>query len=154
MKKVLLAMSTSGYSPEAAEYAIQAARQQKAHLICTYIIDAEIPDAVSSWLIYIGFMGDEPSKEYRNIIQKEYKTRARETLAEVRQLAGKHNLYMESFILQGQLVAEILKLAKEIKASLIVINKPNLANFSRFLNGTNLNELKKKAPCEVKIIGE
>lgn len=152
MKKVLLIISTSGYSPEAVAQAIKIARESSGSLCCCYIIDQEVPDAVSSWLIYLGFMGDEPSEDYRNVILNEYKSRAKESLSEISQQAAKAGITAESFILKGPLVTETIKLATEIGAEVIVIDKPAHAYFSRTRHGSVIEKLKKEAPCPVEVI--
>lgn len=153
MKKILLIISTAGYSPEAVEHALKLARDTSGDLYCCYIIDQEVPDAVSSWLIYLGFMGDEPSEDYRNVILNEYKSRAKESLAEISQMAAKEGIKVESFILKGSLFEETIKLAKEIGAELIVIDKPAHTYFSRILHGSAIEKLKEEASCPVEVIG-
>jgi nucleotide-binding universal stress UspA family protein len=153
MKKVLLVISTTGYSPEAVAHALKITRESAGNLYCCYIIDQEIPDAVSSWLIYLGFMGDEPSEDYRNVILAEYKSRAKESLAEISQLASKEGIKTESFIIKGPLVVETIKLATEIGADVIVIDKPAHAYFSRTMHGSAIEKLKKEAACPVEVIG-
>ena len=152
MKKILLVMSTSGYSPEAANYAVRECKKNDSELLACYIIDAEVPDAVSSWMIYVGFMGDEPSEDYKNVVLAEYKDRAQETLDEVTQLAQDENVAIKTYILEGSLVENAVKIAKENNADLIVINKPQQVDFSRLLHGSTIEALKKKAPCPVKVI--
>ena len=153
MEKILLIMSTSGYEPEAVEYALQTAEKESAQLISCYIIDAEIPEAVSSWLIYVGFMGDEPSEDYRNVVLQEYKQRAQETLDEVGKLAETRNIKVYSFILEGSLLEQAIKITKESEADLIVIKKPQQIDFGRFLHGSIIDDLKKRVPCPVKVVG-
>lgn len=145
-------MSTSGYSPEATNYAIRECKKNKSKLLACYIIDAEVPDAVSSWMIYVGFMGDEPSEDYKNVVLAEYKDRAQETLDEVTQMAESENVAIETFILEGSLVENAIKIANENSADLIVINKPQQVDFGRLLHGSVMETLKKKAPCPVKIV--
>ena len=154
MDTILLVISTSGFSPEAMEYALQEAKRRAASISCYYIIEDEIPDAVSSWLIYIGFMGDEPSSVYRNIIQQEYKQRAAETLEEARQIAAKQQIPIEAFVVEGNFIEQILEIAEKLKAVLIVTHKPMHVDFIRLIHGSKLDELKKRAPCEVKVVGE
>ncbi len=154
MKKILLIMSTSGYSPETVTYAIQKCKKNNAKLFTCYIIDAEIPDAVSSWMIYVGFMGDEPSEDYRNIVLEEYKQRARETLDEVSELAKANDVPIQISIIEGGLLENAIAIAREEKVDLIVINKTKRIDFSRFLHGSVIEELKKQAPCPVEVIGK
>ena len=154
MEKILLILSTSGYEPEVVEYVLHRAKKESAQLLSCYIIDAEIPETVSSWLIYVGFMGDEPSEDYRNIVLKEYKQRAQETLNEVSKLAEKQNIKVESVILEGSLLDKAVQIAIKCKADLIVIKKPQQFDFGRLLHGSVIEELKKQAPCLVHVVGK
>ena len=152
MKKFLLIMSTSGYSPETVTHAIQKCKENNAELLACYIIDAEIPEAVSSWMIYVGFMGDEPSEDYRNIVLEEYKDRARETLEELSELAKADNISIQVSILEGGLLENTIAIAKKENVDLIVINKTKRTDFSRLLHGSVIEDLKKQAPCPVEVI--
>lgn len=152
MKKILLILTSSGASQELIAYALKVTKEKLGYLFGCYIIDSEVPDAVSSWLIYVGFMGDEPSGDYQNVILKEYKYRAEEKLAEIQKLADRECIEFESIILQGSFIEQVLKLVTDLKPELILIEKPQVLDFTRFLRKSIIEELKKQIPCEVEIV--
>ncbi len=82
MNRIVLLLSGGGRLANAADAAADAARQEGAEVVVLYVIDQEVPASVSSWLIYVGFMGDVPSDDYRHTILKEYCRRAQEDLDE------------------------------------------------------------------------
>jgi len=154
MKKILLLISTSGYSPETVEQAFKIAEKESAALIGCFIIDAEIPDAVSSWMIYLGFMGDEPSGDYRTVILQEYKLRAKEMLDEIEKSARIRHINIESLIVEGHLLEQAIKIARERKVDLIVTNRPQRMDFERLLHRSVIEELIKSSPCPVIVVGK
>jgi len=154
MKKILLLISTSGYSPETVEHAFNIAEKESAELIACFIIDAEIPDAVSSWMIYLGFMGDEPSGDYRTVILQEYELRAKEMLDEIEKSARTRHINIESLIVEGHLLEQAIKIARERKVDLIVTNIPQRMDFERLLHRSVIEDLIKMSPCPVTVVGK
>ena len=45
-----------------------------------YILNEDIPEEVSSWMLYTGFLGEKPTEDVVNAIKNEMKIRAEERL--------------------------------------------------------------------------
>ncbi|MCK5740017.1 universal stress protein [bacterium] len=154
MKTLLFVISSSGTSIEAIDAAFEEATKTPSRLICVYIIDKEVPDAVSSWMIYIGFMGDELSEEYHSVVLEEYKIRARETLTEIRDKAKSKQVSIETDLIEGQFVETVLEQAEKYEADLILLDQLRHVDLKAFLKKGPADEITKKAKCEVLVIGK
>jgi len=152
MKKILLLLPNTGFSQKTVETALKLAKERKAELLSCYVVDERLPESVSSWMIYIGFMGDKPSEEYREVILKEYRKRADADIEEVRKMASKEAIEVRSFLKEGNWAEETVKLAEEEKVELIVTSKPKEGQMGKFFFGSALEELVKKAPCDVRVV--
>lgn len=154
MKTLLFVISSSGTSVEAIDAAFAEAEKASARLVCLYVIENDVPDAVSSWMIYIGFMGDELSEEYHSVVLEEYKIRARETLAEIQEKAASKEISIETHLIEGPFVETVLEQAEKYKADLIVLDQLRHVDLKAFLHKGPADEITKKAKCEVLIIGK
>lgn len=152
MKKILLLLPTTGFSAKTVETAFELAREQGAELISCYVVDERLPESVSSWMIYIGFMGDKPSEEYRDVILKEYRKRAETDIEEVKRMASGEGIEIRSFLKEGDWAEETVKLAEEEKVELIVTSKPKEGQMGKLFFGSALEELLKSAPCDVTVV--
>jgi nucleotide-binding universal stress UspA family protein len=152
MKKILLLLPNTGFSQKTVETAFQLAKEQKAELISCYVVDERLPESVASWMIYIGFMGDKPSEEYREVILKEYRKRAEADIEEVKRMASGEGIEIRSFLKEGDWAEETVKLAKEEGVGLIVTSKPKEGQMGKLFFGSALEELMKIAPCDVRVV--
>lgn len=152
MKKILLLLSNTGFSQKTVETAFELAKEQKAELISCYVVDERLPESVSSWMIYIGFMGDKPSEEYRKVILKEYRKRAETDIEEVEKMASREGIEIRSFLKEGSWAEETVKLVEAEMVELIVTSKPKEGQMGKLFFGSALEELTKKAPCDVRVV--
>jgi nucleotide-binding universal stress UspA family protein len=143
-----------GQTPQLIAYALEQAKKENAELLTCFLIDAEIPGSVSSWMIYVGFMGDKPSDEYKDIVMGEYVKRANEDLKEVANMAKEQGVSQRSFLLKENPVDECLKIARGEGVDLIVASKPQGSRLSRFIFGSLITELIEKSPCPVKVVND
>jgi nucleotide-binding universal stress UspA family protein len=152
MKKILLLLPNTGFSQKTVKTAFELAKEEKAELISCYVVDERLPESVSSWMIYIGFMGDKPSEEYREVILKEYRKRAEADIEEVKRMASGEGIQIRSFLKEGDWAEETVKLAEEEGVGLIVTSKPKEGQMGKFFFGSALEELMKIAPCDVRVV--
>ena len=45
-----------------------------------YVIDKEIPDEISSWMLYTGFLGEKPTEDVVKAVKEEMNIRGKERL--------------------------------------------------------------------------
>ena len=154
MKTILFVISSSGTSVEAIDAAFVEVVKTPSRLVCVYIIEKEVPDAVSSWMIYIGFMGDELSEEYHSVVLEEYKTRARETLSEIQDKAKSKQILIETDLIEGAFVETVLEQAQKYEADLILLDQLRHVDLKAFLHKGPADEIIQKAKCEVLVIGK
>lgn len=153
MKKIVLLISGGGDVQQALEFALKTARQEKdAEIIPTYVIDDEVPASVSSWLIYVGFLGDKPSDEYKQAILKEYHHRAEDDLKEIAARISADGISCRTHLLEGPLLQTVKKTLAEEEADLLVIAVPGKSEVGSALYRDAARSLKKEALCEVKIV--
>jgi nucleotide-binding universal stress UspA family protein len=152
MRKILLLLPTTGFSEKTVRTAFKLAKEQGAELLCCYVVDERLPESVSSWMIYIGFMGDKPSEEYREVILKEYRKRGETDIEEVEKMASQEGVNLRSCFKEGNWSEETIKVAKEEEVELIVTSKPKEGQMGKFFFGSALEELMKSAPCDVRVV--
>lgn len=80
---VLLALSPTRDAPNVAENLRRFAEKGTIHIL--YVLDGRFPESVSTWLLYLGFMGEAPSQEVRAVITEELRERAKERLKELQE---------------------------------------------------------------------
>jgi nucleotide-binding universal stress UspA family protein len=154
MKKLILVLSNISFSSASVEYAIKKSEEEGYGLITIFVLDEEIPESVSSLLMYIGFLGPKPTSDLKTTILEEYKKRAYSELARVEQLAKEKGLTMRTLLREGTFVDEILAVQEEENATLVIASKPRAPLLSQVLTSFNMAELKEKLGDTLVIIEE
>jgi nucleotide-binding universal stress UspA family protein len=125
MRRILLLLSGGGQRNAAVQAAIEKGiSESPTEIVALYVIDAEVPASVSSWLIYVGFMGDRPSDDYHQTILKEYRRRAQEDLSEAAAQIGAAGLACKIRMEEGDLLQTIRRVLNEEQAELMVMALP------------------------------
>ncbi|HDI83078.1 MAG TPA: hypothetical protein ENF18_04725 [candidate division WOR-3 bacterium] len=76
MKKHLLIITASDDTPIVDEWL----QERNEPLDIIYILNEEIPEEVSSWMLYTGFLGEKPTEDVVNAIKEEMRIRGEERL--------------------------------------------------------------------------
>lgn len=153
MKKIMLLLSGGGDLDRAMKIALDAARKEKeVEVIPLYVIDSGVPASVSSWLIYVGFMGDKPSDDYKHTILKEYRRRAQDDLEEVEKKIKTEGFSCRTILVEGPLLDTIKKVVTAENAELLVITLPGKSEVGRTLYHDAARALKKEGTFEVKVV--
>jgi nucleotide-binding universal stress UspA family protein len=142
MKKLMLVLSNISFSSASVEFALKKSEEEGYELITIFVLDEEIPESVSSLLMYIGFLGPKPTSDLKSTILEEYKKRAYSELAKVEQLAKEKGLPMKKILREGRFIDEILAVQQEERAEMIVTSKPRAPLLSQILTSHNISELK------------
>lgn len=154
MKKCILVLSNISFSSTSVEFAMKKSEEEGYELITIFVLDEEIPESVSSLLMYIGFLGPKPTSDLKATILEEYKKRAYSELARVEQLAKEKGLTMRKILREGRFVDEILAVQEEEHATMIVASKPKAPLLSQVLTSYNIGELSEKLGDTLVIIEE
>jgi nucleotide-binding universal stress UspA family protein len=153
LKKLLVLLSGAGSLSKAANFTLDFARkEQSTDIVLLYVVDNEVPASVSSWLIYVGFMGDKPSDDYKHTILKEFRQRAQEDLDEARDLIAKGGFHCRTRLEEGSLLETIIRMAEDEKADLVALALPGKSEVGGILYHEAAKNLRKKSTCAVKII--
>jgi hypothetical protein len=154
MKKLMLALSNISFSSSSVSYALDKVEKEGCELIVVFVLDEEIPESVSSLLMYIGFMGLKPANDLKTTLLEEYKKRGYSELKRVEELSKEKNIKMKKLLREGRFVDEILKVQEEEKTELIVTSRPKGSLLPKVLSSYNLQELKRKLDDKLIIIEE
>jgi nucleotide-binding universal stress UspA family protein len=154
MPKILLLLSFLRRSPRCIELALQIAAERQSELIVLFVLDTEIPQAVTRKLTEDGWMGGKPSEKFLEALRQEYHEQAQTKLREVEETAKDKGISVQTFSRQGNLVDEALALLDQEKIDLIIVTRRKRARLSRFLFGSAVADLMKRAPCPVQVIDE
>jgi nucleotide-binding universal stress UspA family protein len=154
MPKILLLLSFLRRSPKCIESALQIAAERKSELIVLFVLNEEIPQAVTRKLTEEGWMGGKPSEKFLEALRQEYQEQAQTKLREVEEAAKEKGIPVRAFSRQGNLVEEALALLEHEKIDLIIVTRRRRSRLSRFLFGSAVADLMKQAPCPVQVIDE
>lgn len=98
---MILILSTERDSDALVEEAIREAQEASEPLQIYYVMETEIPQAVSSWFMYLGFMGEKPAEELKGVILEELRRRARERVDELEQRLREEGIPGEVHLVEG-----------------------------------------------------
>jgi len=154
MRKILYLISTMVFSPQAVSYVVDEAHREGAQLISCFVISSRVPESVSSWLLYIGFMGDKPSGDVKSAITDSYRHRAETQLEEIEETARAKGVACRTVLVEGDPVDEAARIAEEEDVELIVLNQPERSHFFRLIFGPMRESLATRVHCPVKVIDE
>ncbi len=154
MSKIMLLLSFLRRSPQCIDLALQIAAERQAELIVLFVLDAEILQAVTRKLTEDGWIGGKPSEQFVEALRQEYREQAQTKIQEVEEAARLKAIPMRSFLREGALAEEAIALLEQEKIDLIIVTRRKRSRLSRFLFGSAVGDLRKQAPCPVKIIDE
>jgi hypothetical protein len=109
----------------------------------------QVPSAVSSWMIYLGFMGDRPSGDYEEVAMEEYHTRIRERLDDLQEMAEEHDVSSVVQILEGDTLKSVWKWVRRHHAEFIVLLRPEIIDPEREIFIQLADLLEKRAGATV-----
>lgn len=153
-KNVLIALSTSGTSEAALDYAVKKAKESKATLVALYVLEAGLANEVFDTFSDIGFIGDKPSTELSESIMKEYRQRGYEELGRAQVKTMEEGVDFEPLMEKGEYVAKVLEVIRKKEVILAVAVKRKQKRLFKYFSRSLADEVKEKAPCEVVIFEE
>lgn len=153
-KTIVLALSTMQRSSEAIDFALDYADKEHAKLVVLFVVDARVPNLVFEELTDSGFIGEKPSGELKTAIENEHRKQAKEKSDEVRKLADVRGLDYDLYLEEGDFFELSLQAIYRSAADLIILTRPRRSPLTRLFSSSAVDQLSRRAPCEVKIFEE
>jgi len=154
LKNILLVLSTTRQSPETVELALEKAKEGNSSLTGLFILDSGIPDSIFDKLTDIGFTGEKPSHQLHASILAEYRERGMKKMEEIGETAAGKGISFDSIIREGDFAAECLSVIGEKRADTVIMTRRKRSSLSRFIFGSPIENIRKRAGCEFIIVDE
>jgi len=139
IKKIILATDFSDASREAAYHALLLAQTYKAELKALHVFDISAWNIPAQYYLKPGFEGFVDSIE-------ETRKRGKDALKE---LAKSFGIKVETTFTEGDPGHEIIRVAEELNADLIVLGSHGYTGWKRFTLGSVAEFVVRHAPCPV-----
>jgi nucleotide-binding universal stress UspA family protein len=143
LKKILLPTDFSGCANYALPYAAAIARATSAQIICVHVVEPVVP-AVG----YTGLADPMPLADISEQLEDSAE-RQLPKLAECEECVG---LNVEEIIVHGDAAAEIVRVASEEEADLIVISSHGRTGLGRMIFGSTAESVVRHASCPVLVV--
>jgi nucleotide-binding universal stress UspA family protein len=142
IKTILLPTDGSDCSAKAVAYALSFARQLGGRVVALHVIDRR-------WDEQMRVMYADVGQDMTEKVRTGYEEEARRILREVTDAAGKVGVPVETKILAGIPSEDIVRLAGELPADLIIMGTHGRAGVSHLLLGSVAEKVVRRAPCPV-----
>ncbi len=139
IKKIILATDFSDASREVAYHALLLAQTYKAELKALHVFDTSAWNIPSQYELTTGFEGFVDSIE-------ETRKRGKDALTELAKSLG---IKVETTFTEGDPGHEIIRVAEELNADLIVLGSHGYTGWKRFTIGSVAEFVGRHAPCAV-----
>jgi len=133
---ILVPLDGSKYSEKALLHACDMAKNYKSRLILLYVVEKSLS---------INLLD---KKEYLKILRKF----GNKVLIKGKDITTQQGIDSKIIIKEGNIVNEIIKLAKSEKCNLIIVGSKGLGTTARFLLGSVSNKLANNSLCSILII--
>ncbi len=144
IKKIILATDFSDSSKEASYYALLLAHAFKAELIALHVFDTSVWSVPARYYYYLAPSGPGFDAVVEGF--EEVRQRGKDALKE---LAESFNLEVETIFTEGDPGHEIVRVAEELNADLIVLGTHGYKGWNRFTIGSVAEFVGRHAPCAV-----
>jgi nucleotide-binding universal stress UspA family protein len=151
LMRFVMVLTTAGQPVEAISSAVEFAASNKAELTVVFILDETVPSAIFEKLTDIGFIGEKPGTELESAVSAEYRRQAEETLDEVRRVADNIGIAVATEIVSGDFVDRSLEVVAKHAADMLIVARSRQSWLSRLLTRTGVDDLVRRAPCEIKV---
>ncbi len=142
IKTVLLPTDGSECSGKALGYALSFAKQYDARVVAVHVIDQRWEEQARLALAEVG-------QDMAQRIREGRKEEGQRILRDVADAAERSGVSVESVIVTGIPFEEIVRLAKELPADLIIMGTHGRTGMSHLLLGSVAERVVRSAPCPV-----
>jgi len=147
IKKIILATDFSNISKDASYYALLLAQTFKAELKALHVFDTSVWSVPARYYYYLAPAGPGFDAVVEGF--EEVRQRGKDALTK---LAESFDLEVETIFTEGDPGHEIIRVAEELNADLIVLGTHGYSGWKRFALGSVTELVVKHAPCAVFII--
>jgi len=144
IKKIILATDFSNISKDASYYALLLAQTFKAELKALHVFDTSVWSVPARYYYYLAPAGPGFDAVVEGF--EEVRQRGKDALKE---LAESFNLKVETIFTEGDPGHEIIRVAEELNADLIVLGTHGHSGWKRFTIGSVAEFVGRHAPCAV-----
>ena len=127
---VALMLPSAGDATKALQHALKYLSPE-GQLMIVQMPGGKVPSTVSSWMIYLGFMGDRPSEDYLEAAMEEYRSRVQERLDDLQKTAEDKGFNCITEILKGNVLRSVWKWVKRNQPEVIVMARPEIIDPER-----------------------
>lgn len=149
--RILLALSTSRYSVQLIESALEeAARANRMDvlILVLYIIEQDELNAVSQKVGDDGFLGASIQQDVLTALQETHHRMAMQRIEEVRRVAEEQNYQLEIHESTGSFSNEVIAFAEKHPCDVIYVTRDDRPFISRFLFGSEADRVARLAKKE------
>ena len=93
----------------------------------------KVPSVVSSWMIYLGFMGDRPSGDYVEVAMAEFRSRVLERLDDLKKITEDRDIRCSTVNLEGDTIKTVWKWVSKNHPEIIMVAMPEIIDPERDL---------------------
>jgi len=151
-QKILVAIDGSEYSKRAVDHAVGLAEKFGGSIILIHVYSATVPVVTSMDTMSGPSITPPVSSEMAAKITEEAEKRGRRILDEAEKLVKIRGISVESILVEGDAVREIVRLAQERSVDLIVVGHRGQSRLREVFLGSVSEGLSHKATCPVLIV--
>lgn len=133
---ILVPLDGSSFSEKALLHACDMAKNYKSRLILLYVIEKSLP---------INLLDRQ---EYLKILRNF----GNNVLTRAKEITTLHGIDSKIIVKEGNIINEIVKLAKNEQCNLIIVGNKGLGATARFFLGSVSNKLANHSPCSILIV--
>ena len=142
LKTILLPTDGSECSAKATAYALSFAKQYGGRVVALHVVDQR-------WEEQARLVFAEVGQDVTRRIREGYEEQARQILRDVTEAAGKAGVPVETKVLTGIPSEDIVRVARELAANLIIMGTHGRAGMPHLLLGSVAEKVVRRAPCPV-----
>jgi nucleotide-binding universal stress UspA family protein len=142
LKTILLPTDGSECSAKATAYALSFAKQYGGRVVALHVVDQR-------WEEQARLVFAEVGQDVTRRIREGYEEQARQILRDVTEAAGKAGVPVETKVLTGIPSEDIVRVARELAADLIIMGTHGRAGMPHLLLGSVAEKVVRRAPCPV-----
>ena len=150
----MLVLTTERHAPQAVEFALSQAEQEKRPLQVLYVFDSALPESLGRRLSDEAFVSDQLTDNLTDAVKAEQEKEGAAFLEEVRRRALERKVECEIRILPGPLLETVPRAVRGGRMRRIILTRPRRRPWQRWLRASEIDELAAQLPCQVTILEE
>jgi len=117
----MLGLSNTRTGEEAIKKFIEEASKAKREVIILFVSDDRFPKALSTWLLYMGFLGVELTEEVKEVLRNELKEKAIEKIEEIKRSLAEMGIPYEVIMKEGNFFEKLreVSLSREVRKVIV-----------------------------------